>query len=41
MNAGLLAAQILGAFDEEVADALHSRREHTEAEVLQSTEDLI
>lgn len=41
VNAGLLAAQILGAFDEEVADALRSRREHTEAEVLQSTEDLI
>ena len=41
VNAGLLAAQILGAFDEQVADALQARRKHTETEVLRSTEDLI
>lgn len=41
VNAGLLAAQILGAFDEEVAEALQSRRESIENEVLKSTEDLI
>lgn len=41
VNAGLLAAQILGAFDEEVAEALQSRRESIKAEVLKSTEDLI
>lgn len=40
VNAGLLAAQILGAFDEQVADALQARRKQTEAEVLRSTEDL-
>lgn len=41
VNAGLLAAQILGAFDEEVGEALQSRRESVKAEVLKSTEDLI
>ncbi|RLQ84756.1 5-(carboxyamino)imidazole ribonucleotide mutase [Planomicrobium sp. Y74] len=41
VNAGLLAAQILGAHDEGVAVALQSRRESIKAEVLKSTEDLI
>ncbi|QHJ72021.1 5-(carboxyamino)imidazole ribonucleotide mutase [Planococcus halotolerans] len=41
VNAGLLAAQILGAFDEDVAEVLQSRRESIKAEVLKSTEDLI
>lgn len=41
VNAGLLAAQILGTVDEEVAQALKDRRDKTEKEVLASTEDLI
>ncbi|WP_203334677.1 5-(carboxyamino)imidazole ribonucleotide mutase [Planococcus beigongshangi] len=41
VNAGLLAAQILGTVDEEVARALQVRRDRTEKEVLASTEDLI
>ena len=41
VNAGLLAAQILSTSDERVAEALQSRRNHTKAEVLKSTEDLI
>lgn len=41
VNAGLLAAQILGAFDDRVADSLQKRRDDTKAEVLRSTEDLI
>lgn len=41
VNAGLLAAQILGASDERVAEALQDRRNQTKSEVLKSTEDLI
>ncbi|MFC3211097.1 MULTISPECIES: 5-(carboxyamino)imidazole ribonucleotide mutase [Planomicrobium] len=41
VNAGLLAAQILSTSDERVAEALQKRRDHTKAEVLKSTEDLI
>ncbi|HSJ39148.1 MAG TPA: 5-(carboxyamino)imidazole ribonucleotide mutase [Planococcus sp. (in: firmicutes)] len=41
INAGLLAAQILGTFDDGVAEALQIRRNNTMAEVLRSTEDLI
>lgn len=39
-NAGLLAAQILGAFDGELAAKLEARRETTKAQVLESTGDL-
>lgn len=39
-NAGLLAAQILGAFDQELAAKLEARREATKAQVLESTGDL-
>ncbi|OHX50332.1 5-(carboxyamino)imidazole ribonucleotide mutase [Planococcus salinarum] len=41
INAGLLGAQILGTTDDAVAEALQARRDHIEAEVLRSTEDLI
>lgn len=41
VNAGLLAAQILGTADERVAEALQNRRDRTKSEVLKSTEDLI
>ena len=40
-NAGLLAAQILGAFDTELAAKLDARREATKAQVLESTGDLV
>ena len=39
-NAGLLAAQILGAFDLELAAMLDALREATKAQVLESTGDL-
>ena len=39
-NAGLLAAQILGAFDGELAAKLEARREATKVQVLESTGDL-
>lgn len=39
-NAGLLAAQILGAFDQELAAKLEARREAIKAQVLESTGDL-
>lgn len=39
-NAGLLAAQILGAFNQELAAKLEVRREATKAQVLESTGDL-
>ena len=39
-NAGLLAAQILGAFDSELARKLDTRREATKQQVLESTGDL-
>ena len=41
VNAGLLAAQILGTFDDGVAESLQARRDKIKAEVLRSTEDLI
>lgn len=40
-NAGLLAAQILGATDQELASKLDARREATKAQVLESTGDLV
>ncbi|MEK6267054.1 MAG: 5-(carboxyamino)imidazole ribonucleotide mutase [Planococcus sp. (in: firmicutes)] len=41
VNAGLLAAQILGTVDEYAAQALQDRRDRTTAAVLESSEDLI
>ena len=41
VNAGLLAAQILGTVDADAADALEERRRRTHDEVLKSTGDLI
>ncbi|MCP2036678.1 5-(carboxyamino)imidazole ribonucleotide mutase [Planomicrobium sp. HSC-17F08] len=41
INAGLLAAQILGTTDTQAAQALQARRDRTHAEVLTSTGDLI
>ncbi|MGH2319654.1 5-(carboxyamino)imidazole ribonucleotide mutase [uncultured Planococcus sp.] len=41
VNAGLLAAQILGTVDEEAAQALQKRRDRTAAAVLESSGDLI
>ncbi|WP_223642929.1 5-(carboxyamino)imidazole ribonucleotide mutase [Planococcus sp. 4-30] len=41
VNAGLLAAQILGTVDEEAAQALQKRRDRTAAVVLESSGDLI
>ncbi|MFE8701300.1 5-(carboxyamino)imidazole ribonucleotide mutase [Cytobacillus sp. FJAT-54145] len=40
-NAGLLAAQILGAFDEEIALKLESMREDTKNAVLESSDELV
>ncbi|MBU8880278.1 5-(carboxyamino)imidazole ribonucleotide mutase [Bacillus sp. FJAT-29790] len=40
-NAGLLAAQILGAFDSSIADLLEQRREKTKQEVLESSDELV
>lgn len=40
VNAGLLAAQILGAFDPEVQSRVLVRRERIEREVLESSESL-
>ena len=40
-NAGLLAAQILGATNQELANKLDARREATKAQVLESTGDLV
>ena len=40
-NAGLLAAQIIGSFNEEVATRLETRRETTKQKVLESSEDLV
>lgn len=40
-NAGLLAAQILSAFDEKVADRLGKLREETKNEVLESSDQLV
>lgn len=41
VNAGLLAAQILGTVDKEAAKALQERRDRTAAAVLESSGDLI
>ncbi|WP_339222131.1 5-(carboxyamino)imidazole ribonucleotide mutase [Paenibacillus sp. FSL H8-0332] len=40
INAGLLAAQIIGAFEPEVARRVQLRREATQREVLESSESL-
>jgi 5-(carboxyamino)imidazole ribonucleotide mutase len=40
-NAGLLAAQILGIEDLELAGKLEARRESTRQEVLESSDDLV
>ena len=40
-NAGLLAAQILSTFDEELATKLDARREAIKEQVLESTGDLV
>ncbi|NTU27321.1 5-(carboxyamino)imidazole ribonucleotide mutase [Bacillus tequilensis] len=41
VNAGLLAAQILSAFDEELARKLDERRENTKQTVLESSDQLV
>ena len=41
INAGLLAAQILGTVDNEVAQALEDRRKHTAQTVLESSGDFV
>lgn len=41
INAGLLAAQMLGAFDPELAERLTERRERTRDEVLESSSELV
>ncbi|MFD6007212.1 5-(carboxyamino)imidazole ribonucleotide mutase [Bacillus subtilis] len=41
VNAGLLAAQILSAFDEVLARKLHERRENTKQTVLESSDQLV
>ncbi|MCM2583799.1 5-(carboxyamino)imidazole ribonucleotide mutase [Bacillus stercoris] len=41
MNAGLLAAQILSAFDEDLARKLDERRENTKQTVLESSDQLV
>jgi len=40
-NAGLLAAQILGAFDSNLANHLEQKREKTKQEVLESSDELV
>jgi 5-(carboxyamino)imidazole ribonucleotide mutase len=40
VNAGLLAAQILAAFDSNIADRLEALRDETREKVLQSSEQL-
>lgn len=40
-NAGLLAAQMLGAFDQELAERLTARRERIRDEVLESSGELV
>lgn len=40
-NAGLLAAQILGAFDKQIAERLEYRREKIKQEVLESSDELV
>lgn len=41
INAGLLAAQILGATDLELAERLFSMRERTKKEVMESSDELV
>ncbi|KAB2331637.1 MULTISPECIES: 5-(carboxyamino)imidazole ribonucleotide mutase [Bacillaceae] len=41
VNAGLLAAQMLGAFDEKIAQRLEQRRERIKKEVLESSDELV
>lgn len=41
INAGLLAAQMLGAFDPELAERLTERRARTRDEVLESSSELV
>lgn len=41
VNAGLLAAQMLGAFDKEIAQRLEQRREKIKREVLESSDELV
>lgn len=41
VNAGLLAAQILGSFDKAIAERLQSKRDKTKQEVLESSDDLV
>ena len=41
VNAGLLAAQILSAFDEDLARKLDERRENTKQTVLESSDNLV
>ncbi|MFC5733351.1 5-(carboxyamino)imidazole ribonucleotide mutase [Cytobacillus gottheilii] len=41
VNAGLLAAQMLGAFDENIAQRLEQRRERIKKEVLESSDELV
>ncbi|MBD7938830.1 MULTISPECIES: 5-(carboxyamino)imidazole ribonucleotide mutase [Cytobacillus] len=41
INAGLLAGQILSAFDKELAQRLEDRRERTKQQVLESSDDLV
>ncbi|URM32823.1 5-(carboxyamino)imidazole ribonucleotide mutase [Cytobacillus firmus] len=40
-NAGLLAAEILGAFDTAIAERLQSKRDKTKQEVLESSDELV
>jgi len=40
-NAGLLAAQILGAFNEDIASKLQENREKTRQSVLESSDELV
>ncbi|MEB4597157.1 5-(carboxyamino)imidazole ribonucleotide mutase [Bacillus amyloliquefaciens] len=41
VNAGLLAAQILSAFDDDIADKLEARRNATKQTVLESSDQLV
>lgn len=41
VNAGLLAAQILGSYDSAIADRLNNRREKTKQEVIESSDELV
>lgn len=41
VNAGLLAAQILSAFDGDIADKLEARRNATKQTVLESSDQLV